>query len=689
MPATNRNPRIHQTLAIFTLCLCLTPNTHAVDSPLHPPTINLNHSPHAIMRSPGLSEVQWTHGFWADRYTTNREVSLRKLWELLADPEQGHVLDNMRIAAGLTKGDYAGTNWQDAWLYKWIEAAACIQHDSPDPWIAQRMDQAIALIARAQQPDGYIASQIIATQKPRFQDPREHEVYVMGHLLTAACVHHRMTGKDTLLKTAIKTADFLTRVIGKTVPPHFAHNPSAVMGLVELYRETGVKKYLETAKRIVDQRGAKPRRNGLFANTPGIAGTDLIQDRTPLRKSFQVVGHNVFFTYLYAGASDIFLENGDKTLKEPLRRLWTDLVKHKMSINGGVSPMGKGISNSQPVTEAVGPPYFLPNADSYNETCGQIGAFMWNYRMLCADPNPAYADIMERELYNGFLAGVGLKGDSWFYRNSLKMHSGDHAGNQHNYAQQRGHPGRKAICCPSNLLRTIAQLKGYLYGIGDNQLWLHHYGANTLDTKLNDGQRLALTQQTDYPWDGQIKITIDHANPRHPLTLRLRIPQWANGATATVNGKPIQATPKSGSYLPIQRAWKKGDVIQLTLPMQPRLMQAHPKAEQLRNQVAVMRGPILYCLESTDLTQQQNIDDIYIPSNTTFNVSPTNKLPFGTQLITAQALHRPEKNWTNELYRPLTPTPTQPIQINLIPYFTWANRGPSSMTVWLPLVLNN
>ncbi|MHC4993581.1 MAG: glycoside hydrolase family 127 protein, partial [Planctomycetota bacterium] len=472
----------HALILAFAASLPLPSNTVANE----PPTtqnphavIQLDRSPHAIMQPVGLSSVRWGDGFWAQRHAVNRDVSLRKLWGLLADPDAGHVLDNMRIAAGLIEGERAGTDWQDAWLYKWIEAAACLQHDRPahtDPWIAQRMNEAIDLIAQAQEPDGYIATQITATGKTRFQDPREHEVYTMGHLLTAGAVHRRMTGSDKLFKIAIKAADFLCQVLGQTVEPHFAHNPSAVMGLVELYRETGNRKYLDCAKQIVDKRGYKPRRNGLFTNTPGIGGTDLIQDRTPLRKSYQVVGHNVFFTYLFAGASDVYLENGDPTLRDPLQRLWRDLVQRKMSINGGVSPMGKGISNNQPVTEAVGPPYYLPNADSYNETCGQIGNFMWNYRMLCADPDAAYADIMELELYNGFLAGVGLDGDTWFYRNSLKLNPGEHTGNPHNYATQRGHPGRKAICCPTNLLRTIAQLRGYVYSLGRPGLWIHHYG---------------------------------------------------------------------------------------------------------------------------------------------------------------------------------------------------------------------
>ncbi|MCP5114117.1 MAG: glycoside hydrolase family 127 protein, partial [bacterium] len=224
-----------------------------------------------------------------------------------------------------------------------------------DRWIEERMDEAIPLIAGAQQKDGYISTQITARGKPRWRDPREHEAYVMGHLLTAACVHHRMTGKRSLLDVAIRTGDFLSKTLGVSVDPGFAHNPTAVMGLVELYRETANRKYLEGAQRIVDGRGHNPKPGGVFYQGPGVLGTDLFQDRVPFRKGTEVVGHNVFFTYLFAGVADVYMETGDKTLLEPLERYWMDLTERKMCINGGVSPMGHGLSRHRdPVVEAVG-----------------------------------------------------------------------------------------------------------------------------------------------------------------------------------------------------------------------------------------------------------------------------------------------------------------------------------------------
>lgn len=651
--------------------------------------VKLDQSPHAALHPVSFDSVRWTGGFWAQRYQQTRTVTLRRLWELAADPDAGHVLDNMRAAA-TGKGEFAGTNWQDAWLYKWIEAAACIHRTTGDPWIAERMDEAIALISQAQEDDGYISTQITATGKPRFTDPREHEVYSMGHLLTAGAIHKRMTGKDSLLKVALRTADFLCETLGVTVSPAYAHNPSAIMGLVELYRETGRQKYLDCAKRIVDARGQKPKPGWMFYRGPGIEGTDLIQDRTPLRKSTQVVGHNVFFTYLYAGAADVYLETGDKTLLPPLERLWTDLTHRKMSINGGVSPMGHGLSlGGDPVVEAVGPAYHLPNADSYNETCGQVGNFLWNYRMLCITQDARYADIMELELYNGFLGGIGLDGESWFYRNSLRFHadSADLAGG-HNFLAERSVPGRKQICCPTNLLRTLAQLQSYLYSVDEEGLWVHHYGGSVFEGKLTNGDALKLTQETGYPWEGKIVLTMDSVPSTGPFAVRLRIPGWAEEAVVTIDGKSAANSQEPGKYLSLKRAWKSGDKIEINLSMPSRLMQAHPKAEHLRNQVAVARGPLLYCLESADLPDNIDLNYVYLPSDPSLKPVPASGLSGGILALEGEAWYRPEAPWENDLYRPLSPSALQPMPVRMIPYFAWNNRGPAAMSVWLPLILN-
>ena len=649
--------------------------------------VDTSASPMAHLKSVPLDAVQWTEGYWAERCRQNREVTLRRLWELLADPDAGHVLDNFRVAAGLQEGEFAGTDWQDEWLYKWLEAAACTYRITGEEWIEERMDEAIGLIGRAQEDDGYVATQITARGKPRFQEVREHEVYNMGHLLTAAVIHHRMTGKDSLLRIGIKTADFLCAVLGVTVEPSFAHNPSAIMGLVELYRETGESKYLDCAKLIVDQRGAKPKLGRLLHSGPGIAGTDQIQDRVPLREEQEVVGHNVFFTYLFAGAADVYLETGDETLREALVRMWRDLTAHKMCVNGGVSPMGHGLSlRNDPVVEAVGPEYFLPCASAYNETCGQIGNMMWNYRMLCRDGDAAYADIMELEMYNGIISGIGLDGASWWYRNPLRRYDREHVARGHNDLPERVQPGRQRICCPSNLVRTVAEWQSYLYSTSEGGVWIHHYGANTFSGSLSPGETVALEQKTDYPWDGKIAITVREA-PQRPFFIKVRVPGWAESATITINGEAAGVAAEPGTYAAIERAWAAGDAIELDLPMRARLVQAHPKAEQLRNQVAVMRGPVLYCLESPDMPEDVDLNNVYIPSDIVLEPVSADDLPFGIHVLEGRGLCRREPAWNDDLYRTLTPSPMEPIDLRMIPYFAWANRGPSAMTVWAPVVL--
>ncbi|MGD8238192.1 MAG: glycoside hydrolase family 127 protein [Armatimonadota bacterium] len=649
--------------------------------------VDTSSSPSAHLRSAALDAVQWTEGYWAERHRQNCQVTLRRLWELLADPDAGHVLDNFRIAAGAQEGEFAGTNWQDEWLYKWLEAAACTYRVTGDEWIARRMDEAIELIGSAQEDDGYIATQITARGKPRFQEVREHEVYNMGHLLTAGVIHRRMTGKDSLLRIAIRAGDFLCSVLGVSVSPSFAHNPSAVMGLVELYRETGESKYLECARVIVDGRGSKPKRGWLFNMPPGIAGTDQIQDRVPLREAKEVVGHNVFFTYLFAGAADVYLETGDETLRDPLLRMWRDLTARKMSVNGGVSPMGHGLSlRNDPVVEAVGPAYFLPSAAAYNETCGQIGNMMWNYRMLCTGGEARYADIMELEIYNGILSGIGLDGASWWYRNPLRRYDSAHVPRGHNDMLEREEPGRRRICCPSNLVRTVAEWQSYLYGTSDDGLWIHHYGGNAFSGTLSPGESIALEQKTDYPWDGKIAITVREA-PGRSFAIRLRVPGWATSAAITVNGDAADVPAEPGAYAAIERPWSAGDVIELDLPMPARLVQAHPQAEQLRNQVAVTRGPVLYCLESPDLPDGADLSNVYIPSDIALEPVAADDLPFGIRMLEGTGLYRREPAWGDALYRTLPASPMEPIRLRMLPYFAWANRGPSAMAVWHPLLL--
>ena len=641
-------------------------------------------SPHAKLKSVDLRSVRWTHGFWAERFAQCRDVTLPHLWQRLNDPETGHALTNLRIAAGLEEGEFAGTHWQDEWVYKWLEAASSIYNITRDEALDRQMDEAIDVIAKAQQPDGYIATQVLVRGWPRFQDPRHHELYVMGHLITAACLHHRITGKDALLAVARKAADCVYETFKGRDPAlaHFPINPSIIMAAAELYRTTGERRCLDLACLFVDMRGAVK------------GGTDLNQDAVPLRDETQVVGHAVFFTYLYAGAADVYMETGERALLDALERLWHDLTGKRMYVTGGVCALHRGFSirsgqvwSAHDVHEAAGPDCHLPNATAYNETCAQIGSMMWNWRMLAITADACYPDLMERQLYNSILSGIGLDGRSWFYTNVLRWHGREHPLlSQDDYQRfQPGEPPRRShICCPSNLLRTVAEAHGTLYSASDDGLWVHHYAANAFDGELLDGTPLRLTQETNYPWEGDILLRLELTEP-HEFSLMLRIPGWATGARLEVNGEAADAATEPGTYAGIRRTWSAGDEVRLTLPMAPRLIEGNPKIEEVRSQVAVMRGPLVYCLESPDLPGGVALSEIRIPRDIAFTARHEPELLGGVTVLEGTARRVREGDWARQLYRPLDTGDGEPVRLKLIPYFAWANRGISEMTVWMPL----
>jgi hypothetical protein len=644
-----------------------------------PVVVDTARSPHAKLHGPSLTEVQWTRGFWSQWDQRLRQTTLPLLYELAA--ERG-AIQNLEIAAGLKQGPYTGNNWMDAWVYKWIEAAACVYADTEDPVLLRQMDELIAIIARAQQPDGYLATQNIVRNRPRFEQPNHHEVYVMGHLLTAAAVHHRMTGKDNLLNVARKTGDFLAARFEARNPEmaHFPFNPSVIMGAVELYRATGEPRYLELANTVIDMRGAFP------------GGSDQTQDRIPLREEHEVVGHAVFYTYLYAGATDAYLETGDPKLLAALNRLWDDLTRHKLYLTGGTCAQYRGFSirngsiyTADDVHEAVGAAYQLPNSPAYNETCGQVGCFLWNWRMLAINGEARFAEMMEREMYNGWLPGIGVEGDSFTYTNPLRWFGEE----QELWAQdsllrhlpadpKRGREaggGQHGTCCPSNVLRALAELQAAFYGVAGNELWVHQYGGNRFDNGA-----FRLEQETDYPWDGKVKITMQAAPAN--ASLHLRIPDWADGYRVKVNDTEQPSSQPPGDYLRLQRPWRAGDVIELDLPMRVRLIQAHRKVDSTRGQVAVMRGPLVYCLESVDLPQGVDVSEIILPRNAEWLPKWEPDLLGGLTTLNGRALRLPRDD--SALYTQLDDRVPTPIRIRLIPYYAWKNRGVSVMSVWIP-----
>ena len=567
--------------------------------------------------------------------------------------------------------------WSDGDCYKYMEAWAHVYGLTKDPSILEHLDPLIEVIGQAQQDDGYISTPMQLDGKAYWTNHRDHELYNMGHLLTAAAVHHRITGQRNFLEIAIKQADYLYDLFMPRPPElaHFGFNPSNTMGAVDLYRATGDERYLELAQCFVDMRGSQP------------GGGDQNQALVPLREESRAVGHAVTAGYLYCGATDVVAETGDDELLAGLMRIWDNAINSKMYITGGTSAQHHGASqrpefggSAGDVHEAFGYEYSLPNATAYNETCANIANAMWNWRLLNLTGDAKYAEIVELVLYNSMLSSMSLDGITFCYTNPLRWYGAEHPLLSQD-AYERWFISR-CYCCPTNTARTIALLHNWFYSASDEGLWLHLYGSNSVNTTLADGSAIALTQRTDYPWDEHIGITIDDA-PADEVALMLRIPGWCAGAGLTVNGETSDAPLTPGTYVELKRAWKAGDVIDLTLPMKPRIMKAHPKAEEIRNHVAVTRGPIVYCLEGMDLPKGVSILEVYAPDDMPLTPKLESDLLGGVVTIQAQA-RRLYDSGNGALYFEAGTEKEEALDIRLIPYYAWNNRGVDEMTVWLP-----
>lgn len=646
--------------------------------------------PRLKFRGVDRSDVRWTGGFWKQKFELVRGVTIPRMWEYFNAEHVGddgrHWL-SFRMAAGLEKGTWKGRSWDDGDFYKWLEAVAHVYAVTHDPELDRRMDEVIEVIGKAQQPDGYLSTRIILEKRERFQDIHHHELYNMGHLMTAACVHHDATGKANFLEIARKTGDYLYDTFKDRRPElaHFGFNPSNIMGAVELYRATGDRKYLDLANLFIDMRGSQPA----GARHHGLGGTDQTQDRVPLRKESQAVGHAVTATYLYCGAADAYVESGDADLLKALQRIWLDVARRKLYIHGGIGPLTNGLSpRRDDVHEAFSDPYFLPNRKSYCETCSNIGNAMWNWRMLNITGEARYADVMERVFYNAGISGLGLDGDSFLYTNVLRRF-GEEVPLLRSDRLERWKE-RAGYCCPPQLARTVAKMHGYAYSASRAGLWVHLYGSNVLETELRNGVSMRLRQQTQYPWKGDIRLTIESLGQEKRFDLNLRIPGWARGAKLLVNGTPVEADLAPGHYATLRRRWSEGDVVRLTLPMRPRLMQANPLVEEARGQVAVMRGPIVYCLESVDLPEGVDVMGVRLPRDIDLKARVVPDLLGGVTVLEGQAVYSRSEAWSGNaydsetLYREVVPEASRRLPIRLIPYFAWLNRGISQMTVWLP-----
>lgn len=599
--------------------------------------ISTGKSPYAKLHPIPVRAVTMLPGFWQPRIEANRQNGIPELFRLL---EEHGGIHNFMLASGRKTGEKRGPYFRDSDVYKWMEAAAWVLHSTDDPWVKAALERTIDEVAAAQCKDGYLNTFFtgeLANQ--RFRNlAREHELYCAGHLFQAGVAHYRATGSMSLLDPVLRYADFLTREFGPGKIEEADGHPEVELALVELYRTTGERKYLDLA--------------GFFLSVQKFSERRAIE------------GHAVRAGYLCSGAADYYLETGDKVTRATLERLWADLTEGKMYITGGIGARYAG--------EAFGAPYELPNEMAYAETCAAISNIFWNWRMLIVNGEARFADVMERTLYNGFLSGVSLDGALYFYVNPLAC-----------FREHQRLPWYGCTCCPTNVVRMLSSLPGYFYSTSAEGVWVHLYDNSRLDWHLDDGRKLALEQKTRYPWDGKVDITVSPESPAE-FAIFLRIPGWCEKASVTVNGEQAKEA-QPGSYLKLARTWKAGDIIKLQMPMPVSPQECEPRVRENLGSVAIQRGPVVYCLESVD-NPDAPIRDAALDVGAGFTEEFKRDLLGGVTVIRAKASYPTSGADRGPLYRSLGSVrpATKKADLTAIPYYAWANRGPSHMTVWIP-----
>ena len=637
----------------------------------------------AVMRSAGAESadypirpvpahhVQVSDTFWWPRLEVNRQVTIP--YSFQACEETGRI-ENFRVAAGKSDKKWTGKfGFNDSDLSKIIEGASYSLMTHPDSKLSAYVDGIVGDMAAAQEDDGYLETSWTARDKidnpaniiccyPKKQkwleEEMSHELYNLGHMYEAAAAHCEATGEKNFLDVATKSADLLVKTFGPgkiEVPPG---HPEVELGLVKLYRVTGNRNYLELAKYFVDLRG-KPTKD-----RPKLYG-EYSQDFKPLREQDEAVGHSVRAMYLYSGAADVAAFTGDENLAEAVDRLWENVVGKKTYVTGGIGAKGQG--------EAFGKNYELPNRTAYCETCANLATCYWNNRMFLLHGDSKYIDVLERALYNSVISGVSLDGKEFFYPNPLSAR-GD-------YARSKWFD---CSCCPTNLCRFIPSVPGYVYAVGDDGPYVNLFieGAAKLDV---NGQQVEIEQKTRYPWDGHVEITVTPAAAGEEFALHVRIPGWARNEawptdlysfldksnaqpTLAVNGETVAIEPVQG-YAVIDRAWQAGDKVTLDLPMPVRRVVANEQVEADRGRIALVRGPMVFCIEGADVAGGK-VSDLVLANSAPLATEFRADLLGGVQVITGEAQHAEPKD-------------DEPVAFAAIPYFAWANRGKGEMAVWL------
>ncbi|MEO0474072.1 MAG: beta-L-arabinofuranosidase domain-containing protein, partial [Bacteroidota bacterium] len=455
-------------------------------------------------------------------------------------------------------------------------------------------------------------------------------------------------------------------------------------GLVDLYRVIKDHKYLSLAERFINRRGKYAVAH--HPTTEGYPIGDMVQERVPLRDASEAAGHAVLALYYYAGAADVYAETGEKALLEALDRLWENITQKKMYLTGAVGQTHYGASsNRDKIEEGFIDDYMMPNLTAYNETCANICNALFSHRLLEIHGLSKYADVIEQALYNSVLSGIGVEGKSYFYTNPLRMvhHSREYHTHESATETPEREPYLPCFCCPPNLVRTIAKVSRWAYSLTETGLSVNLYGSNTLDTQLRDGSTLRLQQETMYPWEGKVKLAIEHCHPT-PFDIQLRIPDWAEHTTIYLNGEALEENVQAGVFFTIERSWQPEDEIIIDMPMPVNLMEGHPRIEEIRNHVAVKRGPVVYCVETPDLPENTSILDVYLDASTELTVKSQPAFLGGLSTIHGNVLIRSDQG--NAMYRKLLDPSWTKHACQFVPYYAWSNRGLAEMSVFLPVV---
>jgi DUF1680 family protein len=636
--------------------------------------IDLSRSPFAKLKTVPVRAVVIQEGFWSQRRKTNLTSSIPSMHDELVAHGR---MDNFLRLTGRSSAPQKGPVYSDSDIYKWTEAVGFALQTADQPQLHKTTDAMIRDVVAIQEPGGYLNTYYVGDRKPlrMLYETQEtgHELYNIGHMLQGAVAYYRATGDSTLLDAGIRFIDdFLLPNYGpgQNQKAIVAGHPEIEMALIELYRTTGKREYVDLAGYILHGDPRIPLRpqqiTYMFCGIP-------FTSRTRLE------GHAVRAMYACCGATDYFLETGDQSYWKTLNALWEDLTLHQMYVTGGVGAREAG--------EAFGDAYELPNARAYGESCAAIGNMMWNWRMLAASGEARFTDVIERALYNGINSGMSLDGTTYCYRNPLAFDPSGDSSDRHDPEGRIRNPWYDTTCCPPNLERTFASLPGYFYSIAPDGVYVHLYDNSEMNWHLADGNELKIQQSTNYPWDGDIKITVSASAPSE-FVVYVRIPGWSAKNVVKVNGQAVDGA-RPGNYLAIRRNWSANDTIELSFDMSTQLLKANPAVNEDRGRVAFQRGPIVFCMEHIDQINPQDAMNLEVYA-VELNAKTTSRFDPGL-LDGVMVLEHPGSISRSPaslgLYYPAAETVKAekvPTALKLIPYYAWANREPAAMQVWIP-----